>query len=334
MAGEEFGAGLEIPNTPPVQQATPPVQTPAVSRALAEQLASVGLAVPADWDDTTIADRLVEMQERSEKATAYEARIQEFEAQQAQAAAAAASATAPSKPETPAQAAARQRKYERAILDQDAMAFVVPDPINGGYKPKDNLSTLHIRAARTVNEALSKRSRVSNDFVDDPYGTVAELTQDLLDAQNKAWEDRFKALETKFTPVEQQMALSAQQQVESAFVQTNKAKLFDAEGKPTPIYELVEDLYYEYGIPLDKALATAEKRLGVAAPTPAAPVVPQSISKVQKPAAPAQDRRFVAGVHPSRLQNVPDSGAPPTGRMNSFNDFYAKHPESRPGRRN
>lgn len=332
MADEEFGAGIPIPGTPPVQQNTPPVPAASVSRALAEQLAAAGLAVPDDWNDQTIADKLVAMQERAEKAATYELRIQEFEAQQAQAAAQAATAATPAKPETAAQAAARQRKYERAMLDQNAMAFVVPDPVNGGYKPKDGLSALHIQAANTVNEALSKRARVSNDFVDDPYGTAEELIRDVLDERDRKLEERIKGVETKFTPVEQQMALSAQQQEERRFVDANKAKLFDAEGKPTPVYSLVEDLYFDYGIPLDKALATAEKRLG-ATPAPE-PAKPQSISRVRTPAAPAPDRRFVAGVHPSRLQNVPDSGAPPTGRMNSFNDFYAKHPESRPGRRN
>jgi hypothetical protein len=324
---DDFGAGIVIPETPPVQVATP---TASASRALAEQLAAAGLSVPDNWNDETIADNLVAMQERAEKATAYEARIQEFEAQQVRILAE-QTQQKPAIPETPSQAAARQRRYEKASLDQDLMSLVVADPSGRGFAPKDRMSPLHIQAAQQINEAWAKRSRVSNDFVDDPYGTVAELAQDLLDAQNKQWEERFKSLETKFTPIQEQMTQSATQQAESAFLAANRAKMLDDKGQYTAIGTMVDSLYFDDHIPLERALAIAEKHLGQAAPVVPAPAS-QSISKVRKE--PVRDTRFVAGVHPSRLQNVPDSGAPPTGRMNSFNDFYQKHPEARSGRRN
>lgn len=332
MAGEDFGAGIDVP---PVQTATnvqpqpaPAPSTP-ISRALAEQLASAGLNVPEDWDDSTIADNLIAMQQRADKSAEYETRIRQFEEQQAQVLAQ-QTAPKPAPAETPSQAAARQRRYEKAVLDQAMMPFVVPDLSGSGFAPKDRMNPYHIQAAQAVNEAYQKRSKVSNDFVNDPYDTVAELTQDLLDAQNAKIEERFKAMEAKFTPVEQQMALSAQQQAEAAFVETNKAKLYDATGEFTPVGNAVNTLYSK-GMPLEDALATAEAIMGQQ--TPVVPEKPKTISKVATPA-PQRDNRFIAGVHPSRLQNVPDSGAPPTGRMNSFNDFYAKHPEARPGRRN
>jgi hypothetical protein len=332
MAEEDFGAGLETPpnGAPNGQQQTPPVVETPPSRALVEQMKGLGLEAPDDWNDTSLIDNLLAMQDRANKAAEYENQIRAFEEQQAKAAADAAAALAAQKTADSAAQQVAKRKYERVSLDQDALNFVERDPVNGGFRPKDPRSGLHVQAAQVVNEAISRRSKVSNDIVDDPYGTAAELVAPVLEEFNRQWEEKYKALEARISPAEKQMAEIERSSEERRFATQHGAKLFvENSNEFTPLGAAVAEMYAD-GVPLEKALAYAEKAQGHVPK-----VEPKkSISKVQTPAPAPEDRRFIRGLRTDRTPaNAPDSGAPPTGRMATFNDFFAKYPTARPGKR-
>jgi hypothetical protein len=306
---EEFGAGIPVPATGAAPTQGAPVTTANLPRAMIEQLKSKNLLIPDEWTDESLVENLLEQQRLAQEAETLRAENEQFKAAQAQ--------------QLAKQVATEQQKvaedefalpWKPVKADRALAQLVKVDPQTGMYVPTNPTSVAHIKAAEQMNERAQYAQQFLEAYIDDPVGTTELLTKKQVAAIKKEFADELAALKEQFTPLQAQAKVNEERQELGEFCQKHAAKLFinGVDGEVTPLGALVDDMYLEDGIPLEDALAKAEKRLAKMNPQVAAPAQPrkkESISKVANPVEAPNRSRFVDGLSRGSLERMEEDAS-------------------------
>lgn len=340
MAGEseEFGAGLDLAQQAAAQSAARVAQELAAKAAekAAENVAvATGTAasivpsqpdvwsqvrskfdgLPEDLTFDSFADHVLALQAKADKAAEYERLLTERESASARFA---ADEAKKAQDAVNAAKAAQQAEQEFELpwkpvkVDPAFKHLCKVDAESGLYVPTNNASPAHIRAAEEMNARQAYAQQFVEAFIDDPVGVQELLGRKQVAALKKEFAEQLEQFKAQFTPIQEHVTRTREQQAQDAFVQANYEKLFDAEGKYTPLAEEVDYAMREYGATVEVALQKAEAKfaakglqfngqpIGAATPgTPATPAKPISISKAKAAEAPAKPARFVDKLTPA-----------------------------------
>lgn len=267
----DFGAGLEVPVAPPVVAAV----TPPVPDEFMTQFRGLVDGLPEDFTRDKLADHLVELQTRAERAAELERQNAEYQAQLAvvQRKAEPVQEVAPVVDEF-------ALPWKPVKVDQQYRSMVAVDSENGGYRAKNPTNPVHIAAANEMNQRAIYEAQFSEDLLDDPESVVATLSKRELAKLRKEYDEKFKALEERFQPIQQATEQAKEDAAMQAFVAANQAKLFATPDTYTPLGSQVDALLRTGKFTAQEALAFAESvQQAVPASQVAPPPKPTVLSK-------------------------------------------------------
>ena len=323
---DDFGAGIVDPAAEPIQQ---PVQQTAVTNPVAtpvdnwSQFRSQFSGLPDDVTNEQLADSVIEWQQKASESETLRQRVAEYEARAAQEALARSQSA--TQVTAPAPDPVADLRFKPVVVDPELSKFVVQDP-SGGWAPKNAANGVHIAAAQQMNQRAQYENSLLQSFLDDPYGTIAELSNAEIAKIQKLYDERLAKIESRFDPIAKTVEEQQFEMKREAWAREHADELFVDAETMTPIGKQVHECLLTGKFTEDEALAFAKKVVGDPDPAPVTPKVP-SLSKVAKPAIPATPQpRMIDKVHDRVRRSAPTEKTPfdrSSGKWNkSFEEIF------------